>query len=178
MIRLVGPGGAGKTTIGLALATRMGRPFIDLDRQFTALAGDISVYINEHGYSAYVSRNIQVYLGTLGSLDPRSVFALSSGFMAYGNDSHLNYQCVYREIVSSPSTVALLPSFDYETCVAEIVRRQLTRPSSRSAEREEQVIRTRFEAYRRLPVKKVETMNPVDAVVENLLLHLMPIWNE
>ena len=178
MIRLVGPGGAGKTTIGLALAKRMGCPFIDLDRQFTFLSGDISAYINEHSYSKYVSRNIQVYLETLDSLDPRSVFALSSGFMTYGNDNHLDYQCVYREIVSNPSTVALFPSFDYHTCVAESVRRQLTRPFNRSAEREEQVIRTRFETYWLLPVKKVETMNPVDAVVDDLLLYLMPIWNE
>src|SRR5262245_56103282 len=34
VIRLIGAGGAGKTTVGLALANRLGIPFIDLDQQF------------------------------------------------------------------------------------------------------------------------------------------------
>ena len=33
MIHLVGPGAAGKTTVGFALATRLGIPFVDLDEQ-------------------------------------------------------------------------------------------------------------------------------------------------
>ena len=35
MIHLVGPGGAGKTTIGAALADRLAVPFRDLDAEFT-----------------------------------------------------------------------------------------------------------------------------------------------
>jgi hypothetical protein len=56
--------------------------------------------------------------------------------------------------------------------VRETVRRQLTRPFSRSAEREEEVIRHRFEAYAQLPAKKVATIGPIDAVVDRLLVHL------
>ena len=37
MIRLVGPGGAGKTTTGALLAQRVGMPFIDLDERFTEI---------------------------------------------------------------------------------------------------------------------------------------------
>ena len=67
------------------------------------------------------------------------------------------------------STFVLLPSLDLETCVAEIVRRQLRRRFARAAEREEQVIRMRFPIYAELPIMKVETMKPVEAVVAELL---------
>ena len=54
----------------------------------------------------------------------------------------------------------------------ETVRRQLTRPFSQSAEREEEVIRHRIGAYCQLPAMKVETFGPIDAVVDSLLVHL------
>lgn len=56
MIQLVGPGGAGKTTIGVALAERLGVRFVDLDREFAARHGDISAYLDTHGYEAYLCR--------------------------------------------------------------------------------------------------------------------------
>ena len=173
MIRLVGPGGAGKTTVGAALARRLGVAFVDLDQQFAVRAGDISAYLAVHGYNAYARQNVQVYLDTLPALDAETVFALSSGFMTYDDDAHADYRCVYREVGASPSTAVLLPSFDYETCVAETVRRQLTRSFGRSAEREEQVIRTRFGVYRALAARKFETARPVDAVVDDLIAHVL-----
>ncbi len=174
MIQLVGPGSAGKTTVGVALAKRLDVAFVDLDEQFTARFGDISLYLWAHQYPAYAAQNIQVYLDTLGSLREETVIALSSGFMTYRDDAHPGYRELRREIAASPSTFVLLPSFDYETCVTETVRRQLRRPFSRSAEREEQVIRARFGAYRDLPAKKFETSGPVEAVVDELVMHLLP----
>jgi hypothetical protein len=88
-----------------------------------------------------------LYLDTLGSFCEEAVLALSSGFMAYGDDAHPDYRDVCTDIVESRSTAALLPSFDFETCVTETVRRQLERSFSRSAKQEEQVIRTRFGVY-------------------------------
>jgi len=174
MIRLVGPGSAGKTTVGLALAKHFDIPFVDLDEQFTIRLGDISSYLSANGYQAYAHRNIQVYLDVLSCSNPTAVFALSSGFMTYAVGVHPEYLSVYREVLASPSTVVLLPSFDCETCVSETLRRQLTRPFSRSADREEQVIRTRFRIYSGLPTKKVETAKPMDAVVEELAMYLVP----
>jgi hypothetical protein len=59
-IHLVGPGGAGKSTLGLALATRLGVAFIDLDEQFKIGSGDISAYIEANGYDAYAEQNVRV----------------------------------------------------------------------------------------------------------------------
>ena len=123
-------------------------------------------------------RNIQLYLDARETLGDETVIALSSGFMTYPGDAHPAYAAaspgsISRAIVSNPRTVALFPSFDYEICVTETVRRQLTRPFSRSADREEQVIRARFVVYWRLPTTKVETARPVDAVVDDLVMHLM-----
>jgi shikimate kinase len=68
----------------------------------------------------------------------------------------------------------LLPSLDRERCVAETVRRQVARPFGRSAEREEVVIRVRFEIYRALPARKLETMRPTAAIVADILATLPP----
>ena len=145
---------------------------MDLDEQFTLRAGDISMYLATHGYQAYARQNLQVYVETLGSSRENAVIALSSGFMTYPEDAHPAYSRLRREIADSPTTAVLLPSFDCETCVAETVRRQLRRPFSRVAEREEQVIRARFGVYRGLPARKFETMAPVDAVVESVAAFL------
>lgn len=173
MIRLVGPGGAGKSRTGSLLAERLGVPFIDLDERFGATVGDISKYIESQGYDAYAGRNVRVYADLLADAEGQaSVLALSSGFMTYQKDVHPQYEAYRRDIATSPSTFVLLPSLDFETCVAETVRRQLRRPFSRSAEREEQVVRARFAVYRELPAAKVTTMRPVIDVVEDLALKL------
>jgi shikimate kinase len=168
MIRLIGPGGAGKTTIGALLARRLGLAFVDLDREFIASAGDISQYIDSHGYGAYARRNVEVYFAVTAAMGA-GVLALSSGFMTYLPDVHAGYERCRQDITSSPSTFVLLPSLDVEVCVAETVRRQLRRPFSRSADREAHVIRTRFPIYANLQPRKVETMRPVDQVVDDIV---------
>jgi shikimate kinase len=174
MIRLIGPGGAGKSSTGPLLAARLGIPFVDLDERFSATVGDISAYIHAHGYDAYAARNVQVYADAIrGAAGREWVLALSSGFMTYREDIHPAYLHLRREIAASPTTCVLLPSLDAETCVAEIVRRQLGRPFSRSAEREEEVIRARFAVHRDLPVTRIETMRPLAKVVEAIVAHLV-----
>lgn len=160
MIQLVGPGGAGKSTVGAALALRLGCPFHDLDREFERRRADIDGFIGAHGYAAYARENVAVYLELVPHLRG-AVLALSSGFMVYPASVHPAYAEVTAAIAGSPTTVVLLPSLDRETCVAETVRRQLGRPlCRRDAAREEAVIRERFGRYVALPAPKVETMRP------------------
>jgi shikimate kinase len=168
MIRLIGPGGAGKSTIGALLAERLSVPFVDLDRRLAGRVGDISEYINRHGYDAYARENVEAYCSLFrGGIRP-NVLALSSGFMTYASDIHLEYGRIRRE-AESALTFVLLPSLDRELCVSETVRRQIARPFGRSPEREEAVIRARFEIYMSLPMRKVETMRPVAAIVDEIV---------
>jgi shikimate kinase len=172
MIQLIGPGGAGKTTIGAALAERLGVRFVDLDAEFAARHGNISAYLGAHGYEVYSEQNVGLYLDLVGGSIRLDILALSSGFMTYPDRIHPDYLALRQRVASSPSTFVLLPSVDFEACVGEIVRRQLRRPFARSAEREEQVIRERFVAYVGLSARKVETMQPVEAVVAELIAAL------
>lgn len=172
MIQLVGPGDAGKTTIGAALAERLGVRFVDLDAEFAARHGNISAYLDAHGYEAYAEQNVGLYLDLVGGPVRFDIAALSSGFMTYRDSIHPAYLALRQRVGSSPATFVLLPSVDVEACVSEIVRRQLRRPFARSAEREEQVIRERFFTYFSLSARKVETMQPVEAVVTELIAAL------
>ena len=172
MIQLIGPGGAGKSTVGAALATRLACRFCDLDRAFERRRADIDTFIGAHGYDAYARENVGVYLEVAPDL-PDAVLALSSGFMVYPPAVHPAYTTVREAIARNSATIVLLPSLDRETCVAETVRRQLRRPfGRRDAAREEAVIRERFERYMELPAIKIETMQPapvVAAVIHELL---------
>jgi shikimate kinase len=172
-VRLVGPGGAGKSTIGALLAQRLDVPFLDLDRHVAGRVGDISEYLGRHGYEAYARENVEAYCSlSRGGIRP-DIVALSSGFMTYAC-THLEYGRVRRELEECAQTFVLLPSLDRELCVAETVRRQVARPFGRSPEREEAVIRARFEIYRDLPMRKVETMRPTAEIVDDILAALSP----
>ncbi len=168
MIHLIGPGAAGKSTVGGALALRLHLSFLDLDMRFRERSGDISRYLDRYGYQAYARENVETYRSCLAAADCCGVMALSSGFMTYPERIHPVYHGLRTAIASSPSTFVLLPSLDPEVCVAETVRRQLTRSFRRSREREEAVIRERYSIYMALPASKVETMRPVDEVVEEI----------
>lgn len=155
MIQLIGPGGAGKSTAGEALARHLECPFQDLDREFERQRSNIDVFIASHGYEAYARENVAVYLELRPHL-PGSVIALSSGFMVYPRSVHPASDEVRTEIAEHPGTVVLLPSLDREICVVETVRRQLARPfRNRGAVREEAVIRERFQQYMEIPAAKV-----------------------
>jgi shikimate kinase len=172
MIQLIGPGGAGKSTIGAALAARLRCPFHDLDRAFEQRHGDIDAFLAAHGYAAYARANVSVYLALAPDL-PGAVVALSSGFMVYPPAVHPAYAALTAAIAGSRTTVVLLPALDRGACVTETVCRQLGRPfTRRSAGREAAVIRERFDRYVALPAAKVATMRPVAEVVATILDHL------
>ena len=172
MIQLIGPGGAGKSTIGALLAERLDVTFVDLDRHLAGRVGHISEYISRHGYDTYTRENVEAYCSLFLEGTRPGVVALSSGFMTYAGDAHPEYGRIRREIEECLQTLVLLPSLNRELCVAETVRRQVARPFGRSPERGESVIRERFEIYTALPMRKVETRRPAAVIVDEILAAL------
>jgi shikimate kinase len=168
-IRLVGPGGAGKSTIGALLAESLEVTFVDLDRSLTGRVGDISEYIGRHGYDVYARENIETYCSMFCGKSRPGVISLSSGFMTYARDIHPEYSRIRRELENHPGTFILLPSLDRDVCVAETVRRQVARPFGRSSLEEEAVIRARFDIYMAMPMRKIETMRPVARAVDEIV---------
>ena len=169
-ITLIGPGGAGKSTVGASIGARLGMPFVDLDQRFRARSGDIGEYIDRFGYHGYARENVDTYESLVHDGSGRFVAALSSGFMTYPLDIHPRYAGLRQSIEESPTTFVLVPSLDRETCIAETVRRQLSRPFARSAAMEEAVIRKRFPLYVGLRARKIDTMRPLGSIVTELLL--------
>lgn len=172
VIQLIGPGGAGKSTAGAALAARLGWPLVDLDREFERRQGDIDAFIAAHGYAAYARANVETYLA-LARDRPACVLVLSSGFMVYPASVHLAYPAAREAIAGDRATFVLVPSLERDVCIAETVRRQLGRPfSRRDAARERTVIDERFGRYMALPATKVETMRPAAEVAAAILAAL------
>src|SRR5512144_811349 len=97
-ITLIGPGGAGKTTVAALVAERLGIAFVDLDRRFADRAGDISEYINRFGYDAYTRENVETYRVALQEKRDLYVAALSSGFMTYRQGVHPEYARLRRDV--------------------------------------------------------------------------------
>lgn len=148
ILQLVGPGGAGKTTVGPLLAARMGWSFLDLDAEFMRMEGDISSYIARHGYPSYARHNVTIYLEIMRSTRKAAVLALSSGFLTYASDVERRYAAIRHDVETDPLTALLLPSFEIERCVELIVSRQLGR-SYLAGDRamEERRIRERFPIF-------------------------------
>ncbi|MDW3681586.1 shikimate kinase [Cupriavidus sp. CV2] len=148
VLHLVGPGGAGKTSVGPVLAQRLGWQFIDLDERFMSFEGNIGAFIATLGYAVYAKRNIAAYRAVRSSLAAPTVLALSSGFLTYPEDVDNEYRALRCSIEADALTSLLLPAFELEQCVEIVVQRQLSRPylpGDRASE--ERRIRERFPKF-------------------------------
>lgn len=77
-IVLVGPMGSGKSTLGRALATRLQRPFVDVDARIEADAGcSIAALFEAEGEAGFRAREARVLVGVLG--EPAAVIATGGG---------------------------------------------------------------------------------------------------
>ncbi len=170
-IHLIGPGAAGKTTTGKALAARLGYPLVDLDREYLK-QGDIDNDISTRGYPFYVKRNVDLYLELRERQTRPALFVLSSGFMTYDSNIHKAIVDVHRSILTSPTTILVMATFDQASCEDETVKRQLLRDYARPADEERRVIRERFPVYVEMGAIQAATDKPIDKVVDEILTQL------
>lgn len=131
---LIGPAAAGKTTVGELVATRLGRPFVDLDE-----IGDR--YYAEVGWSIQRLVDCSEQLGRIAAErlweparahavrravedHPESVMALGAGHTSFHDPDCI--ACVTNALVPVPNVVLILPSPDRSTALAELRRRSLS----------------------------------------------------
>lgn len=75
---LIGPMASGKSTVGAAVARRMGRPHVDTDQFFAARHGSIPAYFEAHGAEAFRAEEELIVAELLNSPRP-SVISLGGG---------------------------------------------------------------------------------------------------
>lgn len=169
VVQLIGPGGAGKSTAGRALAQRLGWQFVDLDQQFMEREGDIARCIATHGYAGYALRNVAVHCAVRAAFIAPTVHALSSGFMTYAASEIPGYAQVRSAIELDALTVLLLPSFELEACVETIVQRQLARPYLQcNGARESARMRERFPVFMALQCARFRRDDAPQAVASRI----------
>lgn len=169
ILHLIGPGGAGKTTVGPYLARRLGWAFVDLDQHFMSREGNIDAVIEASGYLDYARRNVAVYREVRSALTRPTVLALSSGFLTYPEDVDAGYPTLRCAIETDALTSLLLPAFELEACVEAIVRRQLSRPYLRGdSASEERRIRERFPKFKAMPCARFRSDAAPDDVASQI----------
>ncbi|EBW6765713.1 shikimate kinase [Salmonella enterica subsp. enterica serovar Saintpaul] len=149
VIFLIGPGGVGKTTTGVALSRLSGSPFIDLDDEFCRRILNIRAYIARFGYAAYLQQNAALARTLLPPPGEKAILALSSGFLS--TDTCPEIVAGNRGWVAKHGhAVLLLPARDLPTAEAIVVARQLGRGFGLKRDTETEKFRTRFREYRLL----------------------------
>ena len=174
LAHLVGPGGAGKTTIGAILASRLNWRFVDMDQCFLSSLGNIADFIERNGYVEYARSNVQLYERIERDVSELTICAVSSGFMTYPVAVTPVYSSIRDRIEADALTALLLPAFDLESCSKLIVARQLSRPYLKANEADEiRKIRDRFPAFMSLNCERFRSDGPpeqIAATVERFIL--------
>ena len=97
------------------------------------------------------------------------IIVCSSGFMTYPHDIHQDYIKIKDEIESHIFTFLMLPSLVLETCVQEIVARQMNRAYLNLVRAKEELkIRQRFQLYSNLKCRVLLTDQIPDQVAANV----------
>lgn len=142
---LIGPGGAGKSSLGLELAPLLKRQLVDLDTEFCSRNGHISAFLANQGYKEYKIQNSILAAVIIAEAASPTILVASSGFLTPDNPE-LTLEA-NESLTNACYSVCLLPSRDLDRSVSVIVERQLARPFARDRANEEAAIRRRYPVY-------------------------------
>jgi shikimate kinase len=145
ILLLIGPGGAGKSTLGSELAPLLGRRLIDLDDEFHRRVGDISNFMASAGYERYKMQNSLLAADIAAEAVVPSLMVASSGFLT--PDNPRTALKANLSLLAACYSVCLLPSRNLGHAVSVVVERQLARPFGRGRAGEEAAIRARYQVY-------------------------------
>lgn len=160
---LVGLMGAGKTTVGRRLATRLGLPFIDADAEIEAAAGcSINDVFDYHGEEAFRDGERRVIARLLAQ--PAHVLATGGGaYMDPETRARIRERCI-----------SIWLRADMATLLKRVKRRD-TRPLLRTGDPEkmlEKLIEERYATYAEADITVESGDGPhadvVNAIVEEL----------
>ena len=170
-IFLLGPGGVGKSSLGLALRDRLGWPLVDLDLEFCERCGLIGTFIADHGYERYRQENLDLAKRLVKAIEGETIFVTASGFLAAPVESD-DYREA-RRTISGGYGITLLPTLDLEIAVSIVVGRQLNRGFGLERASEDRKFRERFLKYfgegQALVVSMESPAQIADTIVRDLL---------
>jgi shikimate kinase len=170
-VALIGPGGAGKSSLGRALAPMLNQRLIDLDRAFGYRVGEIGRFIENEGYEAYKTCNSALAAQIMSEIVDPAVFVTSSGFLT--SDNPAPALAANRALVQNCFSICLLPSRDLGLALGIVVERQLGRPFARNRADEECTIRRRYPEYAQLGDLRVFSTSSPKKTAEAVALRLL-----
>ena len=149
-IILIGMPGCGKSTIGKALAEKLGRPFVDADAEIVKMIGDIPTYFATHGEDAFRKAETTV----LARLGKASGLVLATGGGCITREE--NYPLLHQNgrIIRIHRDIESLPTEG--------------RPVSQSTDLAE-LFQKRDPLYTRFADCRVENTGTVERIVEEIM---------
>ena len=156
---LVGFMGAGKSTVGRALAERLAVPFLDLDEAFESLAGiTIRRAFEERGEAWFREREAELLRGC--EAIPNVVVALGGGTFTFPEN----------RVVVRRSGRSLFLDVPFEAIAARLGAKAIDRPLFRSLEEARALYDERLASYRLSDaILALEGDEGVDAVVDRIV---------
>ena len=161
-IVLFGPPGVGKSTIGRILASRLGRPFADVDEMIESSAGrSIQSIFKEEGEMAFRQREAEIC---------RSLSAQTNQIIATGGGALLADQT--RAALEASGTVIFLTADQAQ--LVERLRTANHRPLLADALEQElgSLLQRRQQAYQSFPLQLDTTNLKPDQAVERILTRI------
>ena len=169
-IFFIGPASVGKSTAAKLLAEKLGRTFVDIDKEFCERIALIGDYLNANGYEAYCEANSALVGQLLLENPENTVFATPAGFLAHEKSPHLVAK--HLKLIKQGVSVLLLPDKDPQKGIDVIVARQLARWHDVEEQDQRFKFLDRFEKYKNYGDIQIFSMESAEVIVELILKEL------